>query len=118
MLRDERNVSVHGCYKVLDCPRDHLCIFKWNKHFHHQLEFDYSLRSNPEYASYLLDDPLISLSNDCREELNKSALEYSRYARELEDSMILPYVVYDVNHAERYGDLEKRLYLIGPGAWI
>lgn len=58
-------------------------------------------------SAFLLDDPATSLSKGCSDLLNRSAGEYSRYARELEESMILPYVVDDVNHAERYHDLRS-----------
>lgn len=48
-----------------------------------------------------------TLSNGCLEELNRSAKEYNQYAKDLEDRMILPYVVEDVNRGDKYRDLRK-----------
>ena len=54
------------------------------------------------HCSFLVDnqDPG-TLSKSCLEELNKSALEYGEYYMDLDDRMILPYVVADVNHRRK-----------------
>ncbi len=106
-LRNERNVSFMAVTRFWIVPKTAYAYY--NGTSISIINSSLTIRSDPiaEYATYILDNPSISLSNDCREELNKSAIEYSRCARELEESMILPYVVYDVNHAERYSDLRS-----------
>lgn len=106
-LRNERNVSFMAVTRFWIVPKTAYAYYNGTSISIINSSLTILSDPIPEYATYILDNPSISLSNDCREELNKSAIEYSRYARELEDSMILPYVVYDVNHAERYSDLRS-----------
>ena len=48
-----------------------------------------------------------NLSRDCIEELNRSAQEYAEYYNNLEERMIQPYVVADINTDEKYEDLRE-----------
>jgi|GEM_PF-2088679 len=58
-----------------------------------------------------------SLSKNCREELNKSAIEYGQYYKEQEERLILPYVVTDVNQDERYEDLRNVYISLALAQW-
>lgn len=61
-----------------------------------------------EHSLFVLDNQdNNSLSKGCLDELNSSAKEFSRYSREIQDRMILPFVVADVNHDEKYEDLRN-----------
>jgi hypothetical protein len=57
------------------------------------------------------------LSNECKAELSRSAVEYGKYARELQDMMILPYVVYDVNYDKKYEDLRNVYISLALAQW-
>ena len=57
------------------------------------------------------------LSRGCLEELNRSAGEFSEYAKYLQDSMILPHVIMDINHAERYEDLRNVYVALALAQW-
>ena len=71
-----------------------------------------------DHASVMVNNQDVgTLSRSCQEELNRSAIEFSQYAKELEDSMILPYVVADVNQAERYGDLRDVYFALALAQW-
>ena len=58
-----------------------------------------------------------TLSKGCLEELNKSAKEYGEYDKELDDRMIQPYVVWDVNHGEKYEDLREVYVALALAQW-
>ena len=58
-----------------------------------------------------------ALSEGCREELNKSAIEFSQYVNMLQDRMILPYVMADVNHDEKYEDLRNVYVALALSQW-
>lgn len=58
-----------------------------------------------------------TLSRGCLEELNGSAREFSHYAKELQDSMILPYVIADINHADKYEDLRNVYVALALAQW-
>jgi len=57
------------------------------------------------------------LSRGCFEELNRSAKEFSQYTKELDDSMILPYVIWDVNNEARYEDLRNVFVALALAQW-
>lgn len=79
-----------------------------------------TISSDPvtDHASFVVNNQDVwTLSRGCQEELNRSALEFSQYAKELSDSMILPYVVADVNHAERYEDLRNVYFALALAQW-
>ncbi len=72
-----------------------------------------SIMSEPttKYSFFELHNQKLSdLSKDCQEELNSSAREFNQYARDLQDAMILPFVLEDVNHHEKYEDLRNVYY--------
>lgn len=58
-----------------------------------------------------------TLSKGCLEELNKSAKEYGEYYKELNNRMILPYVIADVNHGEKYEDLRNVYVALALAQW-
>jgi cell wall-associated NlpC family hydrolase len=79
-----------------------------------------SIYSEPvaEYSSFRVDNQDIGdLSKDCIEELNKSAKEFGQYNKELEENMILPYVIADVNCGERYEDLRNVYVSLALAQW-
>lgn len=48
-----------------------------------------------------------SISSDCQKCLNEAAKEYGQYAMELEENLILPLVVKEVNTGDQYTDLRQ-----------
>ena len=68
-------------------------------------------------AFELKDQDIGTLSNGCLEELNRSAKEYGEYYKDLNDHMILPYVISDVNSAERYEDLRNVYTALALAQW-
>ena len=58
-----------------------------------------------------------SLSKSCTDELDKSSKEYGQYVKDLEDKMILPYVVKDVNYGEKYKDLRNIYISLALAQW-
>ncbi len=83
---------------------------------------NYSLDINQEpaenYSSVSLTeiDPS-SLSESCRDSLNRCAIEYGRYAAQLQEKMILPLVVEEVNQEERYSDLRRVYAALAVAQW-
>lgn len=71
-----------------------------------------------EHSYYVLaNQDSADLSNGCLEELNISAKEYGQYAKELEEKMILPYVVHDINHGEKYRNLRSIYISLALAQW-
>jgi tetratricopeptide (TPR) repeat protein len=58
-----------------------------------------------------------TLSKACLEELNKSAKDFGKYNKELEDRMIQPYVIADVNQGEKYEDLRDVYVSLTLAQW-
>lgn len=58
-----------------------------------------------------------SLSRGCTEELNRSAQEYGEYCENLEENMIQPYVVADINSKEKYKDLRDVYTALALAQW-
>ena len=106
-IRDERNVSFMAMARFWIVPESAYAYHNGTSIY--IINSTLTIKSDPipELSTFILDNPAVSPSKDCSEELNRSAKEYSRYARELEDKMILPYVVNDVNNAEIYNDLRS-----------
>ena len=77
------------------------------------------INSEPENHSYfrVVNQDNRSLSKGCLEELNKSSKEYNDYFRDLGNQMILPYVVADVNHGEKYEDLRDIYVSLALAQW-
>jgi hypothetical protein len=83
---------------------------------------NYSLDINQEpaenYSSMSLTeiDPSC-LPESCLNSLNRSAIEYGRYAAQLQEKMILPLVVEDINLEERYSDLRRVYAALAVAQW-
>jgi hypothetical protein len=58
-----------------------------------------------------------SISKGCLDEINRSAKIYGEYVKELEDRMILPLVVQDINRAERYSELRQVYISLALAQW-
>jgi len=58
-----------------------------------------------------------SLSRGCIKELNRSAQEYVEYCRNLEERMIQPHVVADINTDEKYEDLREVYAALALAQW-
>ena len=74
--------------------------------------------SVPDRTSFRVDNQDVKkLSKGCLEELNKSSKEYGEYYKEMIDQMILPFVVADVNHGEKYEDLREVFVSLALVQW-
>ncbi len=70
------------------------------------------------HASFQVKNQDIStLSRGCIEELNRSAQEYAEYYKNLEERMIQPYVVADINTDEKYEDLREVYAALALAQW-
>jgi hypothetical protein len=58
-----------------------------------------------------------TLSKGCLEELNRSFREYCEYDVELNRQRILPYVIAEVNHEEKYEDLREVYVALALAQW-
>ena len=58
-----------------------------------------------------------SLSTACRGSLAEAAKEYGRYAREVEEQLVLPLVVGEVNSSSRYHDLRQVCFSLALAQW-
>ncbi len=58
-----------------------------------------------------------TLSKGCLEELNRSLREYCEYNLELNKQKILPYVIAEVNHEEKYEDLREVYVALALAQW-
>lgn len=58
-----------------------------------------------------------TFSGDCIEELNRSAQEYAEYYNNLEERMIQPYVVADINTDEKYEGLREVYAALALAQW-
>lgn len=58
-----------------------------------------------------------TLSRGCTEELNRYAQEYGEYCENLEENMIQPYVVADINSKEKYEDLRDVYTALALAQW-
>jgi len=59
-----------------------------------------------EHSTYeIVNQDAFFVSRACKDDLSEAAKEYGRYAKELEEKMILALVVHEVNHGENYSDL-------------
>jgi hypothetical protein len=79
-----------------------------------------NIYSEPAYndSSFeIVDQDPSLISEECLECLNEAVKEYGRYAKEKEDEMILPLVVYDVNHHGNYSDLRQVYVSLALAQW-
>lgn len=58
-----------------------------------------------------------SISEDCLKSLDQAAKEYGRYAMELEEELVLPLVVEEVNSGEFYSDLRQVYVSLALAQW-
>ena len=70
-----------------------------------------------EHSTYQIVNQNPSLSDECKEDLDEAAKEYGRYAMELEEVMILPLVVQEVNHGGYYSDLRQVYTSLALAQW-
>ena len=70
-----------------------------------------------EHSTYQIVNQNPSLSDECQDDLDEAAKEYGRYAMELEEVMILPVVVREVNHGEYYSDLRQVYTSLALAQW-
>ncbi|UEC43178.1 MAG: putative Chitosanase [Methanothrix sp.] len=72
----------------------------------------------PDRTSFRVDNQDVKkLSKGCLEELNKSSKEYGEYYEEMSEQIILPFVVADVNHGEKYEDLREVFVALALAQW-
>jgi len=67
-----------------------------------------NIYSEPVYedSTYeIVNQDAFFVSRPCKDDLSGAVKEYGRYAKELEEEMILSLVVHEVNHGENYSDL-------------
>ena len=78
-----------------------------------------NIESDPvyEHSTYQIVNQNPSLSDECKEDLDEAAKEYGRYAMELEEVMILPLVVQEVNHGGYYSDLRQVYTSLALAQW-
>ena len=61
-----------------------------------------------EHSYYdIVNQDTSSISKECLEDLNKSVKIYGNYTKELEDQLILPLVVRDINSEDAYSELRQ-----------
>ena len=78
-----------------------------------------NIESDPvyEHSTYQIVNQNPSLSDEYKEDLDEAAKEYGRYAMELEEVMILPVVVQEVNHGGYYSDLRQVYISLALAQW-
>lgn len=78
-----------------------------------------NIESDPVYnhSTYQIINQNPSLSDECKEDLDEAAKEYGRYAMELDEVMILPLVVQEVNHGGYYSDLRQVYISLALAQW-
>lgn len=57
------------------------------------------------------------VSDECKEDLNEASKEYCRYNTELQEAMLLPLLVQEVNHGENYSDLRQVYTSLALAQW-
>ena len=70
-----------------------------------------------EYSAYHIVNQNPFVSDDCKEDLNEAADEFGRYWMELEEEMILPLVVQEVNYGRNYSDLRQVYTSLALAQW-
>lgn len=79
-----------------------------------------TIKNQPEYdlCTFKVDGQNSAvLSKGCREELNKSAIDFGQYFNDLQNDMISPYVVADVNQGEKFEDLRNVYTSLALAQW-
>lgn len=70
-----------------------------------------------EHSTFEIVNQLVFVSEDCREYLSEAAKEYGRYAKEIQEEMILPLVVEEVNTDSKYSDLRQVYAALALAQW-
>ncbi len=71
-----------------------------------------------EHSTYkIVNQNTFFMSKSSIEDLSEAAKEYGRYAKELEEKMILPLVVNEVNHGKNYSDLRQVYISLALAQW-
>ncbi|MBU7029236.1 MAG: hypothetical protein HXS48_20030 [Theionarchaea archaeon] len=70
-----------------------------------------------QYCEFEIVNQSNSLSKNCSTYLDEAKKEYGRYAKELEDELILPLVVRDLNTCDQYADLRQVYYSLALAQW-
>ena len=77
-----------------------------------------TIQREPQKSTFKLENQDIrSLSEGCIEELNRSANEFCNYTSALETSIIMPYVISDINHGKKYEDLRNVYTSLALAQW-
>lgn len=78
-----------------------------------------SIFSEPvfEHSTFEVVNQLGSISEDCSDCLSEATKEYGRYVKELEEEMILPLVVEEVNTNSSYSDLRQVYASLALAQW-
>ncbi len=58
-----------------------------------------------------------TVSDSTKADLSKTAKEFGKYVKDLDDQMILPIVVQDINHAQNYSDLRQIYISLALAQW-
>jgi RHS repeat-associated protein len=77
-----------------------------------------NINSEPvsEQSTYTLRDSL-TVSDSAKQDLQAVAKEYGRYVKELQEQMILPLVVQDVNQGQNYSELRQIYISLALAQW-
>ncbi len=77
-----------------------------------------SINSEPvsEQSTYSLENSQ-TISESTKADLNEAAKEYGRYVKELQEKMILPLVVQEVNQGQNYSDLRQIYISLALAQW-
>jgi PGF-CTERM protein len=70
-----------------------------------------------EYSAYHIVNQNPVVSDDCKEDLNEAADKFGRYWMELEEEMMLPLVVQEVNYGKNYSDLRQVYTSLALAQW-
>jgi hypothetical protein len=70
-----------------------------------------------EHSTFSIEDQSGSVSQSCKEYLGEAAKEYGYYAKELEEEMILPLVVTEVNTGAQYEGLRQVYVSLALAQW-
>ena len=70
-----------------------------------------------EYSTYHIVNQNPVVSDECKEDLSEAADEFGRYWMELEEEMMLPLVVQEVNYGKNYSDLRQVYTSLALAQW-
>ena len=117
-IKDTKNVLFQAATRHWIVP-DRVDVFG-NENEIYIVNSTLNIYSEPVYnhSSFeIVDQDPSSLSKKCLECLNEAVKEYGRYATELEEEMILPLVVQDINNDNNYADLRQVYVSLALAQW-